>query len=788
MMSNILNRSFRTHRRTHSTPPGRMVTATVTDRIPRNNTLSASGAALNDVPEDEELRSGGRRQSSVALVSATASTTPVPIQDTKVSLAMYATLNASGGALPKNRDWLRLQHAIRRLFKNKDSCLEPGEMAALHEKIRTLASSKAGPFLFDSIKHEIEVCLTAFLRKLQVVPRNKLLDSLSSEWENLFRHILPTLDMILYVVKGKGSMTVRQAFLVVFRDAVVTKLDLEDLINEETRLEVPEGIRHMLLILYNVSDSYPPSKTKLKLEGLLARLLVPFLGFQGLYEGTPEPTVKSAEPEVAARRKSAAPFRLAASMELSSTATVKAAILVVIIWLVIVSLKKAFGRPSGSIPNGARLPPGPSSLPLLGNIETLINGLSACRALAWSRTYGPVIRVRRLRRQVMGRKPPFLIETVTWTRIWKTGHERSHRCCRLLLSEIAKSQGEPIDLFDLILASTSSNISVFLIGYRYPLGHQEHQRLCRALRNEFTTSRSVCGVLSFPFLTRTISRYLPLSLMGKIIGAMRTIEDFASTHLLHHMETLDDKEDRDFMDAYLRKCKEHDQHSASTHNYIPGFLFITVSALTGNVVTFLLAGAITAAASLMRELLLVAANVDTIQARIQREVTDAVGGERKPSWEDRLSTPYTMAFIWEAHRRYPMLPLGVPRRACQDVIIGEYFIPENATVVTNTWALHHDPAIWKDPNKFDPTRFLKSDGSLSQDELQRVIPFSVGRRMCPGEIFASAEIYIYLTSILQKYRIVPISGTNVHVDCKYSDIMKLGRHKMRCIPRTNVTQ
>ncbi|XP_075742800.1 cytochrome P450 2F5 isoform X5 [Rhipicephalus microplus] len=703
MMSNILNRSFRTHRRTHSTPPGRMVTATVTDRIPRNNTLSASGAALNDVPEDEELRSGGRRQSSVALVSATASTTPVPIQDTKVSLAMYATLNASGGALPKNRDWLRLQHAIRRLFKNKDSCLEPGEMAALHEKIRTLASSKAGPFLFDSIKHEIEVCLTAFLRKLQVVPRNKLLDSLSSEWENLFRHILPTLDMILYVVKGKGSMTVRQAFLVVFRDAVVTKLDLEDLINEETRLEVPEGIRHMLLILYNVSDSYPPSKTKLKLEGLLARLLVPFLGFQGLYEGTPEPTVKSAEPEVAARRKSAG--------------------------------FAAYGGKSWD--------------------ENRRFSLKLLRGLGFGR--------------------PAMKEVIA-------------EGCRLLLSEIAKSQGEPIDLFDLILASTSSNISVFLIGYRYPLGHQEHQRLCRALRNEFTTSRSVCGVLSFPFLTRTISRYLPLSLMGKIIGAMRTIEDFASTHLLHHMETLDDKEDRDFMDAYLRKCKEHDQHSASTHNYIPGFLFITVSALTGNVVTFLLAGAITAAASLMRELLLVAANVDTIQARIQREVTDAVGGERKPSWEDRLSTPYTMAFIWEAHRRYPMLPLGVPRRACQDVIIGEYFIPENATVVTNTWALHHDPAIWKDPNKFDPTRFLKSDGSLSQDELQRVIPFSVGRRMCPGEIFASAEIYIYLTSILQKYRIVPISGTNVHVDCKYSDIMKLGRHKMRCIPRTNVTQ
>ncbi|KAM7308436.1 proline-rich protein 5-like [Ixodes scapularis] len=62
----------------------------------------------------------------------------------------------------------------------------------------------------------------------------------------------------------------------------------------------------MILILYNVSDSYPPTKTKLKLESLLARLVSPFLGFQGLYlQGHPEPVIKSSEPEIAARRKSA---------------------------------------------------------------------------------------------------------------------------------------------------------------------------------------------------------------------------------------------------------------------------------------------------------------------------------------------------------------------------------------------------------------------------------------------------------------------------------------------------
>ncbi|XP_075538552.1 proline-rich protein 5-like isoform X4 [Dermacentor variabilis] len=249
MMSHLLHRSFRTHRRTHSTPAAGMVTS-VTDRSPRN-TLPASRAALTDVPEHEELRSRGRRHGSLGFVSA-AGTLPGSVQEAKVCLTKYAPLNASEGALPKNRDWLRLQHTIRSLFKAKGVRLEAGEMAILHEKIRILGSSKAGPFLFDSFKREIELCFTTLLQKLQAGPREKLLQVLSSEWENLFRHVLPTLDMILYVVKGKGSTTVRQAFLVVFRDSVVTKLDLEELINEDTRHSVPDGMRHMLLILYMV--------------------------------------------------------------------------------------------------------------------------------------------------------------------------------------------------------------------------------------------------------------------------------------------------------------------------------------------------------------------------------------------------------------------------------------------------------------------------------------------------------------------------------------------------------
>ncbi|KAL1476877.1 hypothetical protein MTO96_036176 [Rhipicephalus appendiculatus] len=329
-------------------------------------------------------------------------------------------------------------------------------------------------------------------------------------------------------------------------------------------------------------------------------------------------------------------------------------------------------------------------------MATLLNDLSARRALAWSRTYGPVIRV------MAGTSETIVLNdlSVIWTflnhkdlvyrskswilsetvdlgfggyggKYWNENRRFSSKLlrglgfgrpvmeetisegCRLLLGEIAKSQGEPIDLFDLILSSTLGNIEMFVLGYRYPFGHPEQQRLCSALRDEFMSNRAGSVVLSFPSLARTLSRYLPSSRMATVMRTMRSIEEFARTHLFHHMATLHDKEDRSFIDAYLRKCKEHHHEAGSTYN---------LSSLTGNVVAYLLAGTVTAAASLMRELLLVAANPDTVQARIQREVADAVGSERQPCWQDRISTPYTMAFIWEAHRRYTMMPLGVPRR------------------------------------------------------------------------------------------------------------------------------
>ncbi|XP_054932444.2 vitamin D 25-hydroxylase-like [Dermacentor andersoni] len=227
------------------------------------------------------------------------------------------------------------------------------------------------------------------------------------------------------------------------------------------------------------------------------------------------------------------------------------------------------------------------------------------------------------------------------------------------------------------------------------------------------------------------------------------------------------------MDAYLKKCGEADK-CKSTY---------PMSSLIGNAGSLVLAGANTVSAVLMRLLLLLATHAETVQDRIHREIDQLMGSERQPTWEDRRSTPYTVATILEAHRWHPLLPFGVARRAYQDVVIGEYFVPKDTTTIANIWAVHNDPTFWIEPEKFDPARFLNNDGSLAWEKAERVIPFSVGKRMCPAEIFASVEIYVYLTRLMQKFFILPEEGAVFDVNIPDTLMMQPGRLRFRCIPR-----
>nr|XP_018669209.2 cytochrome P450 2C42-like [Ciona intestinalis] len=133
------------------------------------------------------------------------------------------------------------------------------------------------------------------------------------------------------------------------------------------------------------------------------------------------------------------------------------------------------------------------------------------------------------------------------------------------------------------------------------------------------------------------------------------------------------------------------------------------------------------------------------------EVYEALGSDGVPCMKDREKMPVTCAFIQEIMRFRTLTPGAAPHSAMEDIKLNGYDIPSGTMVVANLWALHNDPDTWPEPEKFNPHRHIDSDGKFIHSP--KILPFSIGPRYCMGEGIAKAEIFIFLTSLLQKFTV-----------------------------------
>ncbi|KAG0413412.1 hypothetical protein HPB47_009432 [Ixodes persulcatus] len=153
--------------------------------------------------------------------------------------------------------------------------------------------------------------------------------------------------------------------------------------------------------------------------------------------------------------------------------------------------------------------------------------------------------------------------------------------------------------------------------------------------------------------------------------------------------------------------------------------YVVYHSLRGNIMDLLMAGSTSVATSILYILLHCADNPGTVQAKIQKEVDSVVGCGRTPTWEDHRLMPYSMAVIWEMSRWKPILTLSLPREVDEDVFLNGYLIPKGTIVVANVWAAHFDPKHWKNPEEFNPSRFLTPNESALLPRPECLIPFSI---------------------------------------------------------------
>ncbi|CAE6442780.1 unnamed protein product [Rhizoctonia solani] len=135
----------------------------------------------------------------------------------------------------------------------------------------------------------------------------------------------------------------------------------------------------------------------------------------------------------------------------------------------------------------------------------------------------------------------------------------------------------------------------------------------------------------------------------------------------------------------------------------------------------------------------------------QTEIDAVVGRERLPELKDRESMPYVEALFQEVIRLCPVAPLGLPHATTEDIQIGGYLIPKNATINPNIWAMLRDPKYFSCPHTFDPSRYLKP---LPDPDPRKYI-FGFGRRVCPGQHIANNATWIMCAGILSVFDLQP---------------------------------
>ena len=125
------------------------------------------------------------------------------------------------------------------------------------------------------------------------------------------------------------------------------------------------------------------------------------------------------------------------------------------------------------------------------------------------------------------------------------------------------------------------------------------------------------------------------------------------------------------------------------------------------------------------------------------ELDTHIGQNRLLDEVDISKLPYLQGIVSETLRLHPAAPMLAPHFSSEDCTIGEYNIPKNTIVLVNAWAIHRDPNLWSDPTHFKPERFE------NETEVNKLIPFGIGRRACPGTNLAQRTVSLTLGLLVQ---------------------------------------
>ncbi|XP_041075248.1 cytochrome P450 1A1-like [Polyodon spathula] len=472
------------------------------------------------------------------------------------------------------------------------------------------------------------------------------------------------------------------------------------------------------------------------------------------------------------------------------------------------------------IPQGLRRPPGPTPLPLIGNVLEL-GGNPHLSLTKMSQRYGDIMQIQ------IGTRPVVVLsgnETVqqalikqgddfagrpdlhsfqyisngkslTFSRdhagVWRARRKLAQNALRSFstvesptssyscmleehisleaeylvkqLSRVTEADGS-FDPFRHIVVSVANVICAMCFGRRYSHDDQELVNLVN-LTDEF--GRVIASGNPADFIPAL--RILPNRNMRAFIAINNRFNTFVQKIVTDHYRSFDKSNIRDITDSLIEHCQDKKVDENANMQISDEKIVSIVNDLFG-------AGFDTISTALSWCLIYLVSHPD-VQNKIHQVLDEHVGRERSPRLSDKPSLPYVEAFILETFRHSSFFPFTIPHCTTKDTALNGFYIPKDTCVFVNQWQVNHDPSLWKDPSTFSPERFLNAESTgINTVESEKVMLFGLGKRRCIGEFIGRSEVFLFLAVLLQQLEFRSLPGQKLDLTPEYGLTMK---HK-RC--------
>ncbi|XP_003470594.1 cytochrome P450 2D6-like [Cavia porcellus] len=305
-----------------------------------------------------------------------------------------------------------------------------------------------------------------------------------------------------------------------------------------------------------------------------------------------------------------------------------------------------------------------------------------------------------------------------------------------LCAAFASQNGRPFRPNALLNKAVCNVISSLVYGRRFEYEDPQLDRTLELLQELLKESSGLAlQVLNvMPWLL-----HIP-GLVEKFFSGHKAFSALLDELVMEHRMTWDPAQPpRDLTDAFLAKIEKAKGNPESSFNQA------NLYAVTNDLFA---AGTATTSITLAWALLLMILHPDE-QRHVQEEIDAVIGQGRRPEMADQARMPFTNAVIHEVQRYRHIGPLGTPHMTSRDTEVQGFFIPKGTTLITNLLSVLMDETIWEKPLKFHPAHFLDPEGRFVKPEA--FIPFSAGPRTCLGEPLARMELFLFFTSLLQRF-------------------------------------